>query len=213
MQIAVTIPCSAWHQWAFTAEIEESFSRESEDMALRDQAEFGERALESEDFEELLRDTVDELAVLDASDEDYIVGVALAASDKAKFVVKLKRRKGDAKGSRTRLIDRKAALCLAGKETADDDELASAVEELFDEWLEEESFKLTILDYVACSTDALFCDRLLNMTAFRKQANRMRREKHGPPVRAPRRKGTRGRLCIPGQGELALMARPPGKLH
>jgi hypothetical protein len=58
----------------------------------------------------------------------YIEGVAHAASDKAEFEVKLKRRKGDAKGSLTRLIDRKAALYLVDDKSLDDEELASAVE-------------------------------------------------------------------------------------
>jgi hypothetical protein len=211
--IRSAVPFSYWHQSAFSAEIEDSFARESERMASDDEAEHGERVLDAEEIEGILRDLVDEEAVLDAADEDYVCGFAHAVSAKAKFKVELKRRKGDPEGSKTRLIDRAPALRLACDEAADDAELASEVEARFEEWLEEESFKLAILDYVACSTDALMCDRLLNMKEFRKRARRMRREKHGPPARAPRRKHTRGRLYISGQGELALVARPLGKLN
>ena len=212
MLIAVELPFSYWHRQAFSAEIEASFDRESERMAINDEAEHGERALAAEDFEEILRDLVDEEALLDAAEKDYVAGFAQAMSAEAKFKVLLKKRKGDAEESLTRLIDRDVARRLVGNEEAADDELASAIEDLFAGWMEKEGFKLEILEYVACFTDALICDRLIKQREFNKHANRLRREKHGPPALAPRRKHPRTRRPIPGQGDLVLES-PGGKLH
>ncbi len=212
MRIPVTVPYSHWHDQAFRAEIESSFDRESERMAMDDEAEFGERSLDAQEFEEILRDLVYEEAVLDAATEDYIEGFARAMSARASFVVALKRRKGDADGAPTRLIDRDVAIRLVGGVAANDDELASAIEDLFAERIEEEDFKMEILEYVACFTDALICDRLIKERTFNRHANRMRREKHGPAPRTPKRKQPRKRRPIPGQGEL-IFARPQGKSH
>lgn len=176
MSIKIKIPLSDWLVAAFHQEIENSYSLESERIAAEESEKHGDEGLDADEIERLFRDLVCEDEIIHAAEPDYAEGFVRECSVRAGFQLNLEPT-GKAKNVLSRAIKRSVAVRLVGRDFSGRNDLASAVEALFEEWLEEEAFKSGILEYVAESTDALVCDRLLNARQFEKRARSMRKKK------------------------------------
>lgn len=194
----VLLEISMWFDNECDAEIERSIEREGARLAdeeaerWRDSDDDDEIMLEEEDVLEILWELCDFHALKTAASPDYVATVNGELSRKLKFDPDLRfvgREGADIVAS----ISRTAAMKLHAfsranghrllKEEFDPDELReSKVEDWSDEFsiligalLEPDAVQLRMFDYLASSTDALCCDRLLDFKEYEIRAQRLRR--------------------------------------
>jgi hypothetical protein len=202
----VLLPFSMWMDNECDAELERSIWRESERMADEEAERWRNSdddddvlleqdvVLEQEDIRGILSQLCDFGAIKAAASPDYVDIVNRVMSGKLKFGPDL-RFVGHDGFDIVASISRSAAAKLHAFSEAnghrlllDDFDLdglrASKVEDWSDEFsvllgtlLESEDVQSRIFDHLASSTDALCCDRLLDLKEYEIRAHRLRRER------------------------------------
>lgn len=195
-RLRIYLDFSMWLSNECDAELERSISRESARMA-EEEAESDEDddfQLKEEDFAEILSELCDFDAIKEAASPEFVSAVKDVVSGKLKFEPDLRFIGHDgfdvvASMSRETAVELHAFSKAQGhRRLVDDFDRDSLNMSTPEDWSEEfsvlldsligsESAQMKIIGYMASVTDALCCDRLINMEEFELRADTLRRKK------------------------------------
>jgi hypothetical protein len=199
-RLRIYLDFSMWLSNECDAELERSISRESARMAEEeaerwlDSDDDDDVQLEEEDFAEILSELCEIDAIKEAASPEFVSAVKDVVSGKLKFELDLRfvghdgidvvasmsreaavklHAFSEAQGHR-RLVD-DFDRDILNMSTAEDWSEEFSV--LLDSLIGSESAQMGIIDYMASLTDALCCDRLIDMKEFELRADTLRRKK------------------------------------
>lgn len=198
-RLRIHLDFSMWLSNECDAELERSISRESARMAEEEverwrDSDDDDVQLEEEDFAEILSELCEIDAIKEAASPEFVSAVKDVVSGKLKFELDL-RFIGHDGFDVVASMSREAAVKLHAfseaqghRRLVDDFDRDSLNMSTAEDWSEEfsvlldsligsENAQMGIIDYMASSTDALCCDRLIDMKEFELRADTLRRKK------------------------------------
>lgn len=189
-------------------ELERSIERESGNYAEEEAERWRESdddddvMLEEEDISEILSDLCDSAAIKSAASPDFVdvVGQLLSAKIKSDLGLRFEGREGC---YIVASISPLAAMMLSkanhhGRSPGDSeskefrgrtvDDMSEELSEFISTFIEPDEVQQDILEHLACYTDALCCDRLLDRGDYELRAHRIRRKKRLEAKKAERKR-------------------------